>query len=185
MASACLPQLFRAVEIDGEAYWDGGYMGNPALFPLIQEGATQDIVIIQVNPVVRDEVPRTAPAILNRLNEITFNSSLITEVASIMLLKQIIDEEGIQRPRVANTRLHRISAERELAALDVSSKLNGEWVFLRHLHDIGYREAERWLDQNYERLGHESTLDASSIYLTDTTGQRRVTATPMLEGMEA
>lgn len=183
MASACLPQLFKAVEIDGEAYWDGGYMGNPALFPLVEESAAQDIIIIQVNPIVRNEVPRTATAIVNRLNEITFNSSLLSEVASIMLLKQIIDEEGINRPRVAKTRLHRISAEKELAQLDVSSKLNGEWAFLQHLHDIGYEEADHWLDQNFDRLGKESTLDASSIYVTDRQGVPEAKAAPMLERM--
>ena len=183
MASACLPQLFKAVEIDGEAYWDGGYMGNPALFPLVDDSDAHDIVIVQVNPIVRDEVPRTAAEILNRLNEITFNSSLIAEVASIMLLKQLVDEEGIHRPRVTNTRLHRISAEKVLAQLDVSSKLNGEWAFLQHLHDVGYDEAGRWLAQNFARLGQESTLDASSIYLTDVRGQPAVTAAPMLEGL--
>lgn len=181
MASTCLPHLYKAVEIDGEAYWDGGYLGNPALFPLIDESDAQDIIIVQVNPIVRAEIPRTAPAILNRLNEITFNSSLIAEVASIMLLKQIVDQEGLNRPRVANSRLHRISAEKELAELDVSSKLNGEWAFLKHLHEVGYQEADRWLAQNFERLGKESTLDASSIHLPEVGGRRQVTAAPLLK----
>lgn len=164
MASACLPQMFRAVEIDGEAYWDGGYMGNPALFPLVDETEANDLIIIQINPIVRDELPRTAMEISNRLNEITFNASLIKEVGSILLLKQMIDEEKLDRVRYTDMRLHRISAENELQKLGVSSKLNAEWAFLQHLHDIGYATTERWLDENFRHLGEKSTLDDSSIH---------------------
>ncbi|OGB26644.1 MAG: patatin [Burkholderiales bacterium RIFCSPLOWO2_02_FULL_57_36] len=167
MASACLPQLFRAVEIDGEAYWDGGYMGNPALFPLVDETEADDLIIIQINPIVRDELPRTAVEIMNRLNEITFNSSLIKEVGSILLLKRLIDEEKLDRVRYTDMRLHRISAEHEIQKLGVSSKLNAEWAFLQYLHDVGYATTERWLEQNFKHLGRRSTLDDSSINLTE------------------
>ncbi|HZW13165.1 MAG TPA: patatin-like phospholipase family protein [Noviherbaspirillum sp.] len=168
MASACLPQLFQAVEIDGETYWDGGYMGNPALFPLIDETATHDLIIIQINPIVRDELPRTAAEIINRLNEITFNASLVREISSILLLKKLIDEERLNRVRYTDMRLHHISGDDELLRLSVSSKFNAEWAFLEHLHGIGYRAADNWLGRNFVHLGRKSTLDISSIYFAET-----------------
>ncbi|GAB3537901.1 patatin-like phospholipase family protein [Noviherbaspirillum agri] len=167
MASACLPQLFQAVEIDGEAYWDGGYMGNPALFPLIDETATHDLIIIQINPIVREELPRTAAEIINRLNEITFNASLMREISSILLLKKLIDEENLDRVCYTDMRLHHISGDEELLRLSVSSKFNAEWAFLKHLHDIGYRAADNWLEKNFRYLGRKSTLDISSIYFSE------------------
>jgi len=167
MASACLPQLYQAVEIDGEAYWDGGYMGNPVLFPLIDETAAHDLIVVQINPVRRERLPRTAPEIMNRLNEITFNGSLIREISSILLLKQLIDEERVDRVRYTDMRLHRISAERELQGLSVSSKLNAEWAFLQHLHDIGYRCADEWLERHFDRIGVDSTLDPREMHFTE------------------
>lgn len=164
MASACLPQLFQAVEIDGEAYWDGGYMGNPALFPLIDETDANDLIIIQVNPIVRNEVPRRATEIINRLNEITFNASLLKEISSILLMKNLIDEEKVNRVRYTDMRLHRISAEDKLLQLGVSSKLNVEWEFLKHLHGIGYAAAERWISCNLNEVGKKSTLDMASLH---------------------
>jgi NTE family protein len=158
MASACLPQVFHAVEIDGEAYWDGGYMGNPVLFPLVDKCKADDLIIVQINPVFRDEIPRTATEITNRLNEITFNASLTREISSILLLQQLIDEEGLDRSRCTQVRLHRISAEKELKNIGVSSKLNAEWAFLSHLHRIGYRAADQWLDCHFDALGKQSTL---------------------------
>jgi NTE family protein len=163
MASACLPQLYQAVEIDGEAYWDGGYMGNPALFPLIDETAAHDLLIIQINPIVRNELPRSAAEITNRLNEITFNASLVREISSIMLLRQLIDEESVERVRYTDMRLHRISGQAELLQLNVSSKLNAEWEFLTHLHKVGYGTADAWLRQNFDKLGSEPTLELASL----------------------
>lgn len=170
MASACLPQIFRAVEIDGEAYWDGGYMGNPALFPLIDETDAHDLVIVQINPIVRDELPRTATEIMNRLNEITFNASLIKEIGSILLLKRLIDEEGLDRVRYTDMRLHHISAADELMELSVSSKLNAEWEFLQHLHRIGYHTTDRWLKDNFDKLGKEGTLDMRAMRVIEPFG---------------
>ncbi|KFI07645.1 patatin-like phospholipase family protein [Massilia sp. BSC265] len=158
LASACLPQLYQAVDIDGEAYWDGGYMGNPALFPLIDETAAHDLIIIQVNPVLRPELPRTAVEITNRLNEITFNASLVREIASIVLLKELIDEERIDRARFTEMRLHQIDADEELLRLSVSSKFNADWNFLQYLHGVGYCAANRWLATNAQFLGTQSTL---------------------------
>lgn len=159
MASACLPFLYKAVEIEGEAYWDGGYMGNPALFPLVDECDARDLVIVQINPMEREEVPRRARDILNRLNEITFNASLIKDLRAIMLLKELIDAEGLDRERYRDMLIHRIHAVDELKSLGVSSKMNAEWAFLQHLHDIGWRATERWLEANFESLGRKSTFD--------------------------
>jgi NTE family protein len=165
LASACLPFLYRAVEIDGEVYWDGGYTGNPALFPLVDECAARDMIIVQINPVIRDEPPRSAREILNRLNEITFNSSLIKELRSIALLKELIEVEGLEREQYRDMLVHRISAEAELKELGVSSKLNTEWAFLRHLHGVGHRTADAWLRENFDRLGRESTFDLASLFV--------------------
>jgi NTE family protein len=178
MASACLPQMYQAVEIDGEAYWDGGYMGNPVLFPLIDETDAHDLLIVQINPVVRHELPRSAAEIMNRLNEITFNASLIKELSSILLLKNLIDEEHVNRVRYTDMRLHHISADDELLKLSVSSKLNAEWEFLTHLHDVGYMNADRWLTQNSDAIGQSSTLDLSSIYFAESTATKPSSPAP-------
>jgi NTE family protein len=157
MASACLPFLFPAVEIDGEAYWDGGYMGNPPLFPLIDETEARDIVIIQINPFTRNEIPRSAYEIENRLNEITFNASLVKELRAAAFLWEIIHHEKLDRAAYRDARLHLIQAEAEMRELSVSSKLNAEWAFLRHLHEIGYETAARWLEENLESIGVRTT----------------------------
>lgn len=165
MASACLPFIFQAVEIDGEAYWDGGYMGNPSLFPLVEECQARDLVIVQINPIVRSEIPRRANDILNRINEITFNASLIKEVRSIALLKKLIEVSNLEDERYKDALFHRINADVELKGLSVSSKVNSEWAFLERLHDVGYRTTEAWLEENYRHLGKRSTLDIESVYL--------------------
>jgi NTE family protein len=159
MASSCLPQLFHAVEIDGEAYWDGGYMGNPVLFPLVDKSDADDIIIVQINPIYRADIPRTATEITNRLNEITFNASLTREVGSILLLKQLIDEEDLHRVRHTQVRLHRINAEEQLRRIGVSSKFNADWSFLEKLHRIGYQAAHQWLATHFDSLGKSSTLE--------------------------
>lgn len=165
LASCCLPFMFQAVEIDGEAYWDGGYMGNPALYPLLKDCTSQDVVIVQINPVYRQEVPRTAPEIFNRINEITFNASLIEEMRTIAILKVLMKDGKLDDPRFRNTLLHRINGDAELKPLSVSSKFNTEWAFLTHLHDVGYRSASDWLDQHFDNLGVRSTFDYEATYL--------------------
>ncbi|MDK3072902.1 patatin-like phospholipase family protein [Sedimentitalea sp. JM2-8] len=157
MASACLPFLFKAVEIDGEAYWDGGYMGNPPLFPLIDETETRDILLVQINPFRREELPRTAYEIQNRLNEITFNGSLIKEMRSIGFLWEMIHHEQLDRAAYRDARVHRISAEKEMGRMSVSSKLNAERRFLDHLFALGRRTADTWLDENFDKVGVKST----------------------------
>ncbi len=165
LASACLPYVFHAVEIDGEAYWDGGYMGNPALFPLVSECTARDIVIVQINPVQRQEIPRTAPEIFNRINEITFNNSLIKEIRAIAILKELIHTAGLQDRNYMDALFHRITSP-QLSALSVSSKFNTEWEFLVYLHDVGYRAAAAWLEEHFDDLGQRSSLDIVAEYQT-------------------
>ncbi|HEX2972498.1 MAG TPA: patatin-like phospholipase family protein, partial [Tepidisphaeraceae bacterium] len=139
MASACLPFVFQAVEIDGEAYWDGGYIGNPLLAPLVADPQSRDLVIVQINPIVREDIPRQAVDIFNRINEISFNAALIKELRAIAYLKTLISEGNLERHRYMDVFFHRINADPELRPLGASSKLNGEWAFLKHLHDVGYQ----------------------------------------------
>lgn len=173
LASACLPLLFQAVEVGGEPYWDGGYMGNPSLLPLISESPAQDLLLVQVNPSLREAVPTNAQAILDRINEITFNGSLIKEMRAIALLKKLIRDEGqpghhYREPlfaQVDSLRLHRIDAQDELAHLGAASKLNTAWGFLQRLHRIGHDAADRWLARSFTHLGRRSTLDPIKAFL--------------------
>jgi NTE family protein len=164
MASACLPFLFKAVEIDGEAYWDGGYMGNPALFPLVDECAAGDVVVIQINPFCRPDVPRSARDIQNRLNEITFNASLLKELRALAFLWEIIHYEDLERERFRDVHVHAIHDEATMLELGVSSKLNAEWAFLTYLRDRGRSAAQHWLSAHYDDLGVRNTLDLSWIF---------------------
>jgi NTE family protein len=163
MASACLPFLFKAVEIDGTPYWDGGYVGNPPLFPFFRATRTDDVILVQTNPVNREETPQTAREILNRINEITFNASLLSEFRAIGFVRRLI-EGGLMRRWTGrsghrNLRLHRIAGDEELADLASSSKFNTEWPFFLHLRDIGRAAAEVFLKKNFAALGRRATLD--------------------------
>jgi NTE family protein len=158
LASACLPTLFRAVEIDGEAYWDGGYAGNPTITPLIRESDAHDTILVQINPRERADLPRSAADILNRLNEISFNSPLMKELRMIALLRQVADPGTGEGARWAQMRMHRIMTD-ALAKFGASSKLNGEWQFLAMLRDEGRRAAGEFLEAHAEDLGRRSTAD--------------------------
>jgi NTE family protein len=164
MASACLPLLFQAVEIDGEAYWDGGYMGNPAIFPLIYECTSSDVVVVHINPIARPEVPRTAADILNRIDEISFNSSLMREMRAIAFVTRLIDQGSVKEGSMKRMLIHSIAAEDFMQRLSVNSKLNADWDFLTHLRDAGRAKAREWLASNFEHLARQSTTDLD-IYL--------------------
>jgi NTE family protein len=164
MASACLPFMYQAVEIDGEAYWDGGYIGNPALHPLVEDRATRDLIVVQINPMVREELPRTGREIINRLNEITFNSSLIKELRAIELLHQLIEAERLESERYRDIYVHLIHAHEELKDLDASSKMNAEWDYLTHLKERGQAWAEGFLERHFDDLGKRSTFDLKSLF---------------------
>ena len=164
LASACLPFMFQAVEIDGEAYWDGGYMGNPAIFPLIYHCDSRDVVVVHINPINRPDVPTTATDIMNRINEISFNSSLMREMRAIAFISELIDDGKLDGSEMKRMFMHSIEAEEVMQGLGVASKLNADWEFLTHLRDIGRRHAESWLDVNGDRIGVESTVDLAAVY---------------------
>jgi NTE family protein len=158
LASACLPTMFRAVEIDGEAYWDGGFAGNPTITPLVQESDAHDTILVQINPRERPNTPRSASEILNRLNEISFNSPLMKELRMIALLRQVADPGSGEGARWAQMRTHRIMTDL-LSQFGASSKLNAEWDFLAMLRKEGRRAAAEFLDANADDLGKRSTAD--------------------------
>ncbi|MFW6027731.1 MAG: patatin-like phospholipase family protein [bacterium] len=167
MASACLPQMFQAVEIDGTPYWDGGYAGNPVLFPFFHKCASSDIVVVQINPVVRQGIPRTAQEILNRVNEITFNSSLLKEFRAIDFVDRLIEEGRLNDSRYKEILLHIISADDELKPLSASSKLNAEWDFIEHLFNIGRTTTGQWIATHADALGKRSTVNARAMFQGD------------------
>jgi len=158
LASACLPTLFQAIEIDGEPYWDGGYAGNPTLTPLVRESDSRDIILVQINPRERRSTPRTAGEILDRLNEISFNSPLLKEMRMIALLRQAADPGTGEGKRWASMLTHRIMTDK-LGEFGASSKLNAEWEFLSLLKEEGRRSADEFLTLNGANLGVRSSDD--------------------------
>jgi NTE family protein len=163
MASACLPQIFHAVNVDGEDYWDGGYAGNPVLYPFAYHSKSQDIVIVQINPLNCQETPRAARDILNRVNEITFNASLLQELRAIDFVARMLDEGSLDPERYRKMLIHIIADEKGFQNLNASSKMNTEWEFLEHLHNLGYRAAEEWLEVNFGRLGESSSVNVRGL----------------------
>jgi NTE family protein len=158
LASACLPTLFQAIEIDGEPYWDGGFAGNPTITPLVRESNAQDTILVQINPRERPGTPRTAAEILNRLNEVSFNATLMKELRMIALLRQVADAGSGEGARWAGMRTHRIMSEM-MTDLGYSSKLNGERAFLCMLRDEGRKAAGAFLKAHGKDLGQRSTAD--------------------------
>jgi NTE family protein len=165
LASACLPQLHRAVEIDGEYYWDGGFIGNPVLKPLLHLGTTQDLVLVQLNPTRRAELPISARDILDRLNEVTMNAALMREVEGIEVINRLLAAGQLQHPRYVVIRLHGIADPLVMTGLGMSSKNNTAWPFLSYLHAAGRTAAAAWLGEHRAALGHASTLDLAEFAL--------------------
>ena len=164
MASACLPHVYQAVEIDGVPYWDGGYMGNPSLFPLYGKTGADDIVVIQINPIERKGAPRTAQEIHNRMNEISFNASLLKELRAIDFVDRLIDQGKLSTDHYRPVKIHLIENEAALKPMGASSKMNVEWDFLTRLRDIGRATAATWLDTTYDRIGKQSTVDLRAMF---------------------
>jgi NTE family protein len=162
LASACLPTLFQAVEIDGEFYWDGGYAGNPTITPLVRDTQSRDMIIVQINPVERVSMPRSSQEIHNRLNEISFNATLLKELRMIALLRKVADPGNGEGAQWAAMRIHRI-ASKALSELGASSKLNAEWDFLCMLRDQGRRCAEDFYEEHGKKLGHTSSFDVDEL----------------------
>jgi NTE family protein len=167
LASSSLPFLYQAVEIGGEYYWDGGYMGNPALFPFFYEAESRDILIVHVNPLEREEVPTSAPDIMNRLNEISFNSSLLSELRAISFVHKLLDDGWLKedyRDRVRKIYVHSIRSDIALAELSIASKFNVEWAFLTELKERGRRIADAWLRENFDNIGKRSSVDLRAMF---------------------
>jgi NTE family protein len=162
LASACLPTMFQAVEIDGEPYWDGGYAGNPTITPLVRECFSSDTLLVQVNPVERPGTPRSARDILNRLNEVSFNATLLKELRMIAILRHVADPGDREGARWAGMRIHRI-ASAAMTDLGYSSKLNAEWRFLCMLRDEGRRAADEFFKDHREDLGQRSSFDLDEL----------------------
>ncbi len=162
-ASTCLPTIFPAVEIGGEHYWDGGYGGNPALFPLRDANDHADLLLIQINPIIRRGVPQTARAIQNRVDEITFNATLLRELRDIAMFRRLIADGKLDPTAVKLQRFHRIDGDSHLGELAASSKVSAEWEFLTHLRDLGRAAAEDWMSACIDRVGVEETFDLPSL----------------------
>jgi NTE family protein len=164
LAATCLPLMMHAVEVDGEYYWDGSFVGNPAIFPLLYHCATRDILMVHITPAERPGVPTTSPSIMNRMQEISFNTSLIREMRTIAYLNRLIDDGTIGEAKDGSTRVHVIEAEDLIRELSWSSRLNGDRRFLEHLFAVGRERADAWLKANFERIGLESTIDLYTKY---------------------
>lgn len=168
MASACLPMLYQAVEIDGEAYWDGGYSGNPALSPLINLCETRDLVLVQINPLRRDATPNNPHDIVDRVNELTFNASLLAQMRTIDFINRLLDDgrlgHGGPFKRVL---LHRIDGGKALGELPASSKMSTDPTMIHKLFELGVASAQHWLKQHFDALGQASTVDIRRDYLDD------------------
>jgi NTE family protein len=162
MASACLPQLFQAVEINGATYWDGGFSGNPPLWPLFYETDCHDTIIVEIDPIARDSTPRTAGEISNRMNEITFNASLLAELRAANFVARLVEEGALDSPNYRLERLHRIGGAGELESFAASTKFDVNWAFLTKLCDLGRESARAWLNQNFDAIGERSTLDVTT-----------------------
>lgn len=173
LASACIPFIFQAVEIDGAPYWDGGYMGNPVLWPLFYKTPVQDILLIQLNPLFREGTPKRAPDIINRLNEINFNSSLISEMRAIHFVSKLIKEKRLDPEEYKDIHMHLIGMPDVLANVDASSKMNTRWAFFEYLKELGRTRAEIWLKENKKHLGIKSSIDIEDEFLKPHTHKRR------------
>jgi NTE family protein len=163
LASGCMPIKMRAPEIDGEHYWDGGYMGNPAIFPVIYNCDAPDVIMVHLTPFERAENPTTSPAIIARMQEIIYNSSLMREMRAIAFVTKLIDEGKI--PDGKRMYMHLIEAEDVIRELSGSSPMNGTWRFLSHLFEIGRERADKWLNAHYGQLGKETTVNMQGKYL--------------------
>jgi NTE family protein len=165
VASACLPPYFQAVEIDGEHYWDGGYLGNPAIYPLIYRKGSRDVIIVQVTAVTRDELPASAADVLHRINEISFNSSLMREMRAIAFATRLIDTGELDQDKHRRMFMHWIGNDYLMSQLGTATQFHPEWGLLCKLRDEGRETASKWLDQNFEHIGSRSTVDLTHMFL--------------------
>ncbi len=167
LATACLPSIHNAVMVDGEYYWDGGFIGNPVFFPLIYDCDTPEIILIQLNPTVRNTLPKTSREIADRLNEITNNSSVVREMRAIQFISDLIDSGQLDSKKHKRLHMHVIEDEEAFQELGWSSKLNTEWEFLTHLFEKGRNAGELWLKNNFDKVGVESTAPMRDHFVGD------------------
>jgi NTE family protein len=165
MASACLPFLFQAVEIDGEPFWDGGYTGNPALYPLIYRTDLEDVLLIRLNPLKREGTPMRSVDIMDRLSEITFNASLIGEMRAIAFVQRLLRENKLEPGRYKDLRMHMVADDVGMTGFNASTKFNTDWAFLSRLHQLGHDAATLWLKAHRDDIGRRSTLDIEQVFL--------------------
>ncbi len=167
MASACLPTLFQAVEIDGEHYWDGGFSSNPAMHPLIYRCTAGDVVLVQINPIERNSVPQTSDDIADRINELTFNASLLSQMRAIDFVNRLLKSGSLDANRYRPVLLHRIDGGEALEAYPASSKASADGTVIDRLRDLGRLCAQQWLAKRFGDLGERSTVNIAKDYLDD------------------
>jgi NTE family protein len=167
MASACLPSLFKAVEINGEHYWDGGYSGNPAIHPLIYNCTSRDIMLVQINPIKRDKLPTTAAEIMDRMNEITFNAGLLAEMRAIDFVKRLIAQGKLDAHQYKDVLMHRIDGGELLEHYNAASKVSTNGQMIHALRDLGRECTHKWLKQHIDQIGNQATLNIARDYLDD------------------
>lgn len=168
MASACLPMLFQAVEIDGQAYWDGGYSANPALAPLIRECDSADLMLVQINPLRVDGTPRTSADILDRINEMTFNASLLTQMRTIEFINGLIASGALRGEACKTVRIHRIDGGESIREWPSSTRSSTDAAMIRALFGLGQTAARQWLERHFDAVGQRGTVDIRADYLDDT-----------------
>ena len=165
VASACIPSVFQAVEIDGEYFWDGGFMGNPPIFPIVYNCASTDVLLIMVNPIHIEQLPRTAQAILDRINTLSFNSSLMREMRAINFVNRLVESGFDDSGRLKKILMHCVDAEDEMSRLGVSSKLNVSRDFLHWLFELGRKRADIFLRDHFEAIGKNSSISIEKRFL--------------------
>ena len=172
LASACLPFLYKAVNIDGEDYWDGGYVGNPALLPLFYKTRARDILVVHINPLERSETPRSAPDIMNRINEVSFNSSLLQEMRAVAFVKKLIEHDMLKdnyKESFKDVLMHSLRADEAMQGLSVASKFDSDWKFLCYLRDQGRMATENWLEEHFAAVGERDTINLHDEFLHSVT----------------
>ncbi|MDF2232339.1 patatin-like phospholipase family protein [Albimonas sp. CAU 1670] len=170
LASTCLPSLFQAVEIDDpttgrrEAYWDGGFTGNPSLWPLFYGTTSRDVVIVHINPIEREELPRTARDIINRTNEISFNAALLGELRAVTFVRRLLAEGVIPEGAMKDVLIHSIADDETMRKLGAATKMKADWTLVRNLKQVGREAAERFLQANWSNLGERPSVDLRALY---------------------
>lgn len=164
LASACLPFMFQSVEINNHFFWDGGYMGNPSLWPLIYGCDSKDVLLVQINPLIRHKMPVKAHEIINRVSEISFNASLIAEMRAIHFVSKMITNESLDKNVYKHLRMHMIESSEAMQELNASSKMNTSWEFFVYLKNIGRNAADAWIQANMRHVGKISSLDIEQVF---------------------